>query len=329
MKEDLWVWRYALEAEGPLNSRTGRVVYRGALVRRGSGFGCVHPWPELGDPELEDCLEDLAGEQRHRLVKRTIACLDADAAARREGKSLFENIEVPKSHATLPVLTDEALQEALERGFSTFKVKGQGDGIETLRTIRRLIGQGLGRWRVDLNERGEVFSLLEEFLGWTEQEKAWIEFLEDPVPYDGGLWEYFGKECGIALANDRNMHRDRGDSLVLVVKPAVNEVIDMATLHGGGEVVLPPGQSRPRYQVVTSYMDHPVGQAFAAWEAGRAAARHEVWHDCCGLQTHGLFKPDAFTARLGEVGPDFQVPEGTGLGFDDLLEGLPWTKLAS
>ena len=322
MKDDLWVWHYALESGVRLNSRPGRVVYRGALVRQGNGYGCVHPWPELGDPGLEECLSDLVGEQKGRLVRRTMACVAADAAAREEGRSLFEGLEVPDSHATLPVLTEEAVHEASEKGYYCIKVKAQEDGIDTLREIRRLMQQGFWNWRVDFNEGGEVFSLLDEFLSWTDQEKMGIDFLEDPVPYDGGLWEYFAKECGIALANDRNMHRDRRDSLVLVTKPAVNEVVDFVTLHGGKEVILAPGQERPRGQVVTSYMDHPLGQTFAAWEA----ARSDVV-DLCGLQTHGLFKPDEFTERLGEVGPRFCVPEGTGLGFDDLLERLPWTKL--
>ena len=47
----------------------------------------------------------------------------------------------------------------------------------------------------------------------------------------------------------------------------------------------------------------------------------------CGLQTHGLFEMDAFTARLGPVKPGFKPPGGSGLGFDDLLEDLPWKKI--
>ena len=322
---DLWVWPYELVAGGRLNARTERVVYEGALVREGAGFGCVHCWPELGDPTLEECLADLAGAREFALVKRTVACLEADGAARTAGRSLFEGLEVPESHATLPNLSEEALHEAVERGFSTFKVKARGNGIETLREIRRFMQQGPGCWRVDFNEGGEVFSLLDELSGWTEEEKGAIDFLEDPVPYDGGLWEYFGKESGVALANDRNVGGDRGDSQVLVVKPAVDEMVTLDQLYPEGKVVIEPGASTLDYAkevIVTSYMEHPVGQVFAAWEAARAELV-----GTCGLQTHGLFEPNEFTEVLGEVGPKFRVPKGPGLGFGDLLEKLPWTKL--
>lgn len=311
MKGDLWVSRYALEAGGRLNSRTDRVLFRGALVRRGAGFGCVHPWPELGDPVLEECLVDLAGARRHRLVQRTVACLEADAAARMEGRSLFEGLGVPESHATLPELSEEVLVKAVERGFSRVKVKSRGTGEETLSEVRRLsVKWPRVRWRIDFNEGGKGEAILSELATWTAEEKRAIDFLEDPVPYRGRAWEVLAREGGLPLANDRWIESERGESAFLVVKPAVNQLIDR-------------GRVKVAQQVVTSYMDHPFGQAFAAWEAARAGVK-----TVCGLQTHGLFKPDAFTEMLGEVGPTFRVPEGTGLGFDDLLEKLPWERLA-
>jgi O-succinylbenzoate synthase len=73
-------------------------------------------------------------------------------------------------------------------------------------------------------------------------------------------------------------------------------------------------------------MDHPLGQCFAAWWAARLACTTErVEH--CGLQTHELFEPSEFSEALGPAGPSFRFPEGTGFGFDDLLEKLPWKRL--
>lgn len=51
--------------------------------------------------------------------------------------------------------------------------------------------------------------------------------------------------------------------------------------------------------------------------------------EICGLQTHRLFEGNVFIEALGDFSPEFKVPDGTGLGFDDLLEALPWTKLGS
>ena len=103
----------------------------------------------------------------------------------------------------------------------------------------------------------------------------------------------------------------------MVIKPAIDEpfLLAEAALHHRQRVVL------------TSYMDHPVGQTFAAWEAARLGLQFPGLPGVCGLQTHHLFEPDEFTEMLGPWSPAFQVPAGYGLGFDDLLEALPWTRL--
>jgi O-succinylbenzoate synthase len=75
--------------------------------------------------------------------------------------------------------------------------------------------------------------------------------------------------------------------------------------------------------VVTSYMDHAIGQMFAA----QFAAAHGVTN-VCGLFTHVLYEPDPFFERVRAEGPRLLAPEGTGIGFDDLLESLPWKTLA-
>jgi O-succinylbenzoate synthase len=108
------------------------------------------------------------------------------------------------------------------------------------------------------------------------------------------------------MALDRNLEKALSEVEVQVVKPAVQEM-----------------KSGPRV-IVTSYMDHPLGQTFAAWEAARVKVK-----EICGLQTHGLFEANEFIEALGDLSPEFNIPKGTGLGFDDLLEALPWTKLSS
>jgi O-succinylbenzoate synthase len=70
-------------------------------------------WPELGDPTLEDCLVDLADGQESALVRRTLDCLRVDGRAREENRSLFEGLHVPSSHATLPLLNELVLSEAV------------------------------------------------------------------------------------------------------------------------------------------------------------------------------------------------------------------------
>ncbi|MGZ8789795.1 MAG: hypothetical protein ACXW4P_16385 [Thermoanaerobaculia bacterium] len=73
---------------------------------------------------------------------------------------------------------------------------------------------------------------------------------------------------------------------------------------------------------MTSYMDHAVGQFFAAY----VAATHDV-NPRCGLMTHVLYEPDAFFERIERDGARLLPPRGTGIGFDDLLERLPWKSI--
>ena len=66
--------RYRLKARGFLNSISNRSSFEGALIQIDGGYGCIHPWPELGDPTLDKCLADLAGARRWPIVRRAIRC---------------------------------------------------------------------------------------------------------------------------------------------------------------------------------------------------------------------------------------------------------------
>jgi O-succinylbenzoate synthase len=86
------------------------------------------------------------------------------------------------------------------------------------------------------------------------------------------------------------------------------------------------GQTTPI--VVTSYLDHPVGQSFAAYQAALALAKgHEL--DTCGLVTHSVYTDTPFTARLAAQQGVLIPSSGTGIGFDEELESLTWADLES
>jgi O-succinylbenzoate synthase len=155
------------------------------------------------------------------------------------------------------------------------------------------------RIRIDFNARLTA----EEFLGVAETlPKERIDFVEDPCPYDAAVWRRLRERTGLRLALDRFA----GEADVLVHKAALSA--DFPSFDG--EIV------------VTSYMDHPVGQFFAAY----VAATHDV-APRCGLMTHLLYEPDAFLERVRRDGARLLPPGGTGIGFDDLLERLPWTSI--
>jgi len=218
---------------------------------------------------------------------------------------LFQGARVPASHATVTEGADFA--GLVAEGFAAVKLKGGRDWRAVLERMRQAVAAGL-RLRVDFN--GVLTA--QEFLdfggavaaaGWREQ----VDFIEDPVPYEAAEWEKLQAAGGLPLALDRAEGLVGGGFSCRVLKPAADRM-----------------EIQPEPVVVTSYLDHPLGQAFAAWEASQYAGRQQL----AGLMTHRLFVADAFSERLAAAGPDWVGPGGTGLGFDDLLEALPWIPVS-
>ncbi len=319
MSDLLWYWHYRLRSRKNLNSRSTRREFEGVLLRDGEGgHACIHPWPELGDPTLQRCLEDLAGAKRWPIVRRALRCLEMDGAARSLKDPLFEELEVPLSHATLTGCDDDEVFQAVQAGFTTAKLKCGNSPSAELAFLERMSTTHPGlRWRLDFNETGDVDDLVARFTGMPEAVRSRIDFLEDPCHFSGTKWRDLFLKTRLPLAVDRDAAPNCGDAQVIVIKPAIDEpwlLAEAAQNHG-------------QRVVVTSYMDHPLGQAFAAWEAGRLALQFPGLVDVCGLQTHHLFEPNGFTEALGGWTPEFHAPPGTGLGFDDLLDALPWKRV--
>ena len=231
---------------------------------------------------------------------------------------LFGELEVPASHAPLAGCDEDQVRRAVDAGFTCAKLKLGGVTSSELAFLERMnsLHPGL-RWRLDFNETGDAAELGEWFAGMPAEVVSRIDFLEDPAPFADSTWRELHRKTRIPLAIDRESAPGRSAAQVMVIKPAVDEpwLLAEAAAANGQQVV------------VTSYMDHPLGQTFAAWEAGRLALQFPGLVGTCGLQTHHLFEPDAFTEALGPWTPAFNAPPGTGLGFDDLLEKLPWKRV--
>lgn len=310
--------RYRLKSRGFLNSISNRRTFDGALIQIDGGYGCIHPWPELGDPTLEKCLADLAGARRWPIVRRAIRCAEYDKVAREFENSLFEEMEVPKSHATLAKTDAAEIALAVEAGFTIVKLKAGRDPEAEAKFLEAMaVEYPALKWRLDFNESLTPEQAAEFLLVLTDKTRAAIDFVEDPCPYSDTAWTELRRKTRVKLAVDLEAAPLTAAAQVMVIKPAVDEPFLL------GEAAI----SHNQRVVLTSYMDHPLGQAFAAWEAARLELQFPGLTGMCGLQTHHLFEPDAFTEALGPWSPDFKIPEGTGLGFNDLLDALPWTRL--
>lgn len=282
---EIFFHRYRLVPRRALSTIAKAGPREGALLRVGEGFADLHPWPELGDVTLSEQLAALAAGTPTPQARASLAMAEIDARARREGRSLFEGLEIPESH--WPGI--DAPPE-----FDTIKVKG----LQAYPEGPRL--------RIDFN----ATLTPEEFVRIArELPSERVDFVEDPCRWDPAIWRALRAETGLRLALDLaagSQVPSANEWDVLVCKPALGWTLP----------------DIDRELVVTSYMDHPVGQMFAAW----FAATREVSRRC-GLMTHVLYEPDPFIERMRRDGARLLPVGGTGVGFDDLLDALPWQKL--
>lgn len=285
---------YALPSARQLNAARNERGVRGCLVRLDHGVACLQPWPEFGDPSLEEVLADFRGPCRLAISRQARSCCEADAAARRAGVHLLEGRTVPESHYSLPWGA-----RSVPAGFRAVKIKAGPDGGALQQSLHELPA-GI-RIRLDFNESLDSSQFRRIWPGLAPFHSR-IDFVEDPAPYREDDWRALEAELGCRLAVDRWP----GEAPFLRVwKPA------RQAWPGAGQVV------------VTSNMDHPVGQVYAAYCA--ATLPQEVAVAGCGLVTHHLFdRGDPFIAAMGPARADFPRVPGTGLGFDHLLESLPW-----
>lgn len=282
--------RYTLRSRGALNAKSSRTEFQGTLIRIGDGFGCIHPWPELGDPEVNDLLADLAEEASHPLCRAAMSsCLiDLDS---------LQEAPMPRNHYLLPPGEPVVPEE-----FDTVKMKcsGSDEDLDRLRALPESL-----KLRLDLNESLRVDDFLSFWRNLGDLTER-IEFVEDPTPFDEETWDYLGKATGCAMALDRNESRSSIPP-IRVIKPALHSAI-----------VASPNQKL----VYTSYMDHPVGQWYAAHSAIVGPRPEDRL--TCGLVTHHLFDDsDPFIAAMGPAEPILRIPPD----YRSLLDELPWKLL--
>lgn len=311
---------YALQPKARLGSASSAAPRSGALLkikfRDGkTGYADCHPWPELGDLPLIQQLDRCLSQEWTPLLRQSLLLARVDAEARSQGKLLWEGLSIPRSHALWTDLTQTqstfSLENCVRQGFQRIKIKiGAQLPLELAHLHElapRLRELGL-RVRLDLNgslpalEVNSFFQSLEPILDV-------VDWVEDPTIYEPALWKSIEFRWQVRLALDRIIDpqlRFDGAS-VRVLKPAIQDWVGNSIRTGVA-------------WTVTSYLDHPIGQAGAAWVAAQIPSLED-----CGLVSHSAYELNSFSEQF-LVNDGVLVPprSGTGWGWDDLLEAMPW-----
>lgn len=316
---DCCVCPYTLHSGAALNSASERKAFPGALLKVGHGYAALHPWPEFGDAPLLHHLRALAEGGSTALLERALHCVQLDGAARLAQRSLFADLTVPPSHYSwsMAQAVETQLQHMQRHGFTAVKVKGQLQHAQTLHLLTQLHSAIPSlRLRIDFNaclSAEEFFSFMTSLPPSVRQA---LDFIEDPFPYEAAAWQQARQHWGCRLALDKSWREGTAGFDTVVVKPARRDWRSVAARHPHTPLLL------------TSAMDHPLGQSYAAYEAALAQLHYGSALELTGLCTQHLFSPDAFSAKLGVAAATLQVDRsGTGLGFDAELQALPWVKL--
>jgi len=290
------------------------------------GYCDCHPWPELGDASLEVQLELLACAHLTPLLTRSFAAARLDADARSSKRNLFASLPIPPSHhhlSDLLTMTEAEFKKCLEKPASKIKIKvGVAPQAEVaiLRKWAAAVQSSGTLLRLDFNSRLNEDEFLTFFKDLEDEVQVCVEFYEDPFKYNPERWQMVRENYGIALACDHESLYGLDYPLscdVLVVKPAVQEISHFLSVKRGN-----------RKLVITSYLDHPIGQLAAAYTAASVFQQNKAILDTCGLLTHHAFEANLFSARLSQNDMCLQPStEEYGWGYDTLLKEMPWKSL--
>lgn len=305
MDDAVYGWKYRMVSRHALNRRSPQSSVEGFLIRHAGGVGCVQPWPVFGHASLEDHWQALAENASLPLLERALQCARFDGEARAAGRSWWSEAVVPSSHATITDLSEDNL--LLEkRGFTHAKLKAAVGELAKLIAWSDLHPEC--KLRLDFNEVPTYAELQMWLSDLPQRVRDRIDWIEDPFPFEASQWRRWQEETGLRLALDRALSSETASAEWQTIwKPAWQEL---------------PSTGNTESVVVTSAMDHPVGQCWAAYCAAQAGVKQ-----VCGLRTDHLFAADEFSERMGAWGPEWPMLGGAGMGFDDLLEQLPWIRI--
>lgn len=298
---------------------------RGVLLRKNDQITCLQPWPQLGDPTLEELLPQLDQPKStwHPLLKHSMAVLD-DKTFNAKTLRSYEDAQVSlPSHALVSYESSKEQIIALARqGFSQFKIKFRPHFEPTqgaFRHFQELKKDFSIKLRLDANS---FFKTEESFLKHWDQFRDLhdqIEFIEDPIPFELESWRRLQNE-GVRIAADRPLHFMSASQVnaefpasVLVMKPIRHLLSEWENtfLTAGKKLVF------------TTALDHPWGQLWAFH------AIHILRQRGMAVESSGLFTETLQSSAFNPIKPKNGRVHISGLSkLIAQTEELVWSKFS-
>lgn len=325
-----WCHKYTLQPLTSLGALAEGKVRSGALLKiqwpdQKIGYADLHPWPELGDAELEAQLTAIAKGRLSHLVEQSIWLARKDAVIRAQGKNAFQGLAKVKNHFLITDFTrveDLTIEEIKKQGFTTVKVKVGRSLEEEAKWIEKFLRMHQLGVRLDFNSKATPASFERFVSSINPALRPRIEYAEDPFPYDPETWGAANQLVPLALDQEYDhVHWDKLKAplpfKVVVIKPArqdMKKAVDHANKFG-------------LKMVITSALDHPVGIAHALLCAGELKKFYPNQLLDCGCLSQRSYKANDFSTSMIVQGSYLVEIPGTGIGFDHLFDKTVWTAL--
>lgn len=323
----IWSSPYQLRPLNFLNAVSTGLAQEGTLLKIQwpdglIGYSDLHPWPTLGDARLEDQVNDLKRGRISAQAEQSIWLARKDAKLRAEKKNIFDGAVAVKNNYIATHLDDVRpgfFDELKKQGFTHIKIK-MGRDLAKEKDFMVHAAAADFRLRLDFNGVGS-WPIFERFMSSLSRSVVpFIEYVEDPFPYDEAAWRDAQRLVKIAIDGQVDKVKwnfEKAPFDVVVLKPAKTDV----------DLVLDRCQKFGLNVTVTSYMDHPVGMMHALGIAMEAKKLYPDMSLISGCFTHQLFSMDQFSSHISTQGPYVLKVPGTGVGFDSLLEAQKWQPI--
>jgi O-succinylbenzoate synthase len=248
MKDKVQIHKYTTHFESPPNALSTAGLIEGALIRRDGGYGCLQPWPSLGDEDLNYHLQSIVKSDPTEQVLACLKCCEIDADARTRGIDLFNDLIIPRSHLSVPLFPIREIINGTREDFTHIKVKGNNEVLKVAHYLE-MIPEKISI-RVDFNSSLSPNEFIEFTRELSPNCLQHIDFIEDPFPYDPNIWEQYSNQTGLNFALDRGPKDATLGFAVRIWKPTIFPQLP---------------DSMPI--CVTHNMDHELGRRYATYQS--------------------------------------------------------------
>ncbi|MGH1469183.1 MAG: hypothetical protein ACRBBP_09930 [Bdellovibrionales bacterium] len=284
----IWYSQYKLI---PKNiSKNIKYSNEGVLLKfENEKYSLYHPIESLGDPSLKDFVKSLSEQTPllDKIKKASVGLKDFEALMDKQVKCYY----------SAPNLSDliENKDKIINEGFESvkFKVSSVGELEEMVEDLKNLPLT----YVFDFNGRGEK----KDFIECSEKVK---DFLKEKVLYVEDPLKEFVSLPYMRVASDFEDYGGEQDFTILKPTAFAHEQQSCSS----------------RKSVVTSYLDHPLGQIMSTkWALDNGV------ENSCGLLSHTYYQANPYSEKILSKGPFLELKSAQGLF--ELLEQELWQQV--